>query len=389
VRVGPTSPAWYRSKRLASSVWLPWVLGVVLLLGLVAASAVLGGRVDSGLVVPSAVLDGQQASADSAAQQVRRNLNAGLQDISQLAAGMALADWAANPEPYLKDFAGRHKRYRSVYLLDARHKVIASTGGNPHPETVPDRPQQPGMTNAVKIDVVPVVVQYAPVRLRDKQVVTLVTEYDLSHLRTALSEVRPGTAWVVTTAGEVVASTSGFTAFQRLDSHDLRRAAEAAHEGSGVVATGGSRSASDIVAHAPVHGDGPASGLGWGVVTSRSVDSVALPRTNARQHALLFSLVLGALTTTIFGWLLFMFLRPLRELVRQAERLASGDLSEPVEVRRYDEIGLIARSLERMRVRVIRELIQQQPAPADTDQTVPQRQVAGNVQGPVQPEGNG
>lgn len=395
-----TAPLWYRPKRLASSVRLPWFLGVVSLLGLVAATAILGGKVDSGLIVPTAVLDAQQASTDSAAQQIRRSLNAGLQDLDQLSGNLGLAEKPGDLEPYLKDFAGRYKRYRSVYLLDGGRKVIARTGGEPHLDTVPDKVQEPGMTNALKIDSVPVVVQYAPVHLRDKRVATIAAEYDVSYLRSALDGVRPNTVWVVDREGQVVASTSGFTAFQKLDRDDLRRAATSAHDASGVATVGGSRTARDIVAHAPVHGEGAASALGWGVVTSRSVDTVALPQTQARRQALLFSLVLAALTVIIFSWLMVVFLRPLRELVREAERLADGDLSEPVEVRRYDEIGLVGRALERMRVRVIREATRpvspplppppppqapRSPAPASADffPTAPHRQVVSSAPWPV------
>jgi HAMP domain-containing protein len=395
-----TGPTWYRPKRLASSVRLPWFLGVVSLLGLVVATAILGGRVDSGVIVPTAVLDAQQASTDSAAQQIRRSLNAGLQDLDQLSGNLGLAEKPGDLEPYLKDFAGRYKRYRSVYLVDGGRKVTARTGGEPHLDPVPDKIQEPGMTNALKIDSVPVVVQYAPVHLRDKRVVTIAAEYDVSYLRSALDGVRPNTVWVVNRDGQVIASTSGFTAFQQLDGADLRRAATSAHDASGVATVGGSQSAKDIVAHAPVHGEGAASALGWGVVTSRNVNTVALPQTQARRQALLFSLVLGALTVIIFSWLMVVFLRPLRELVREAERLAGGDLSEPVEVRRYDEIGLVGRALERMRVRVIREATQhrqpprppppppqapQSPVPVSPDffPTAPHRQVVSSAPWPV------
>jgi HAMP domain-containing protein len=386
-----TTPSWYRPKRLASSVRLPWVLGLVSMLGLVGAAAVFGGKVDSGLTVPTAVLDAQQASTDSAAQQIRRSLNAGLQDLAQLSSALGLAEKPGDLDPYLKDFATRYKRYRSVYLLDAGRKVIARTGGDPHPGPLPAKVDQPGMTNAVKIDSVPVVVQYAPVRLRDKRVATLAAEYDASYLRSALDGVRPSTVWVVNRDGEVVVSTAGFTAFQKLDGADLRRAAGSAHDAAGVATVGGSRSARDVVAHAPVHGEGAAAALGWGVVTSRSVNTVALPQTQARHQALLFALILGALTVIIFGWLLVVFLRPLRELVREAERLAGGDLAEPVEVRRYDEIGLVGRALERMRVRVIREATRQRvapqspPLPQSTDYfpTAPQRQVVSSAPWPV------
>lgn len=347
---------WYQPRRLASSVRLPWALGAVAMLALAAVTGSLGGRIDSGVVVPTAVLDAQQASTASAAQQVRRSLNAGLDDLSQLGGSLAMAQQAGDLGGYLTDFAGRYHRYRSVYLIDANRHVVAKAGtGDPHPDAVPAKPAAAGMTSAVKIDSVPVVVQYAPVKLRDKRSLVVAGEYDVSYVRNSLDGVHPATLWVVTSQGEVVASNSGFNAFEHLDSVDLRHAAEQAHQHSGVVTAGGSRSARDILAYAPVHGDGPASGLAWGVVTARGVDTVSLPQTQARRQAMLFAILLTALVLAIFGWLLVQFLVPLRQLVREAERLADGHVTDSVEIRRYDEIGLVGRALERLRIRLIRE----------------------------------
>jgi methyl-accepting chemotaxis protein len=80
---------------------------------------------------------------------------------------------------------------------------------------------------------------------------------------------------------------------------------------------------------------------------------VALPQTQAREQALLFGLLLLVLSLGVFGWLYAMVLRPLQRVRLEAERLASGDLQAPVEIRRYDEIGLIAHSLEQTRLLLI------------------------------------
>jgi hypothetical protein len=329
---------WYRPRRLASSVWLPWAFGLLALSALVVGAVVVGGRVDHGLVVPTAVLDAQQASTDSAAQQVRRGLNAGLQDLTQLGGGLTLAARSAELDQQLKDFLGRYRRYRAVYVLDAGRHVLSHAGGAPHPESVPGKPTQPGMTNAVRIDQTPVVVQYLPLRLHDGRAVVLAAEYDVAYVRNALDTVRPTTVWVVNSQGQVVASNSGFVAFQQLERGDLRQAGALAHDKPGVT-TSGSRTAREIVAYAPVHGDGPASALSWGVVTSRSVDTIQLPQTQARNRALLFALLLGGVTLGVFGWMYLLWLRPLRQLVRQAEGIADGDVHDHIEVRRYDEVG--------------------------------------------------
>jgi len=81
-----------------------------------------------------------------------------------------------------------------------------------------------------------------------------------------------------------------------------------------------------------------------------------LPQRGARHQALAFGLVLLAISLGTFGWLYAMVLKPLRRLGRDAERLAYGDLRQPIEIRRYDEIGLIAHSLERVRLVLLRRI---------------------------------
>jgi HAMP domain-containing protein len=343
-----------KRRRLAASIWLPWILGVVSLLALAVGAQVYGGRIDTGIVVPTAVLDAQQATTGTAAQQVRRSLNAGLTDVVQLADGLAYATRTSAFAASLAAFSKRFHRYRTVYLLDTAKHVVAHTGGGPHPTLIPAKISAAGMTGAVKPEAVPVVVQYAPVKLTDHRTFTLAAEYDAAYLRYSLTGARPATVWVVDRGGKVIASTAGFTAFQQLADTGLRHAASKAHSGSGVATTGGSQAAKDVVAYAAVHGDGPASDLSWGVVTSRSVDTVALPQIQARHQATLFAVLLTALAVGIFGWMLVLFLIPLRRLVHDAERLADGDLEEPVEVRRLDEVGLVGGALERVRVRLIR-----------------------------------
>ena len=68
--------------------------------------------------------------------------------------------------------------------------------------------------------------------------------------------------------------------------------------------------------------------------------------------------LLTLLALLIFGWLYLVVIQPILRLQHEAERLAYGDLSRPVEVVRYDEIGLVARALERIRILLIRRRAQ-------------------------------
>ncbi|MFD7164288.1 HAMP domain-containing protein [Streptomyces violascens] len=342
-----------RPRRLASSVWVPWTCGLLALLTVAGTVLAAGGRFERGVTVPTAVLDSQQAVTTGAAQQVRRSLRAGELDLAQLADGLTLGSDPAKFDSQVKHFNKRYGRYRSVYILDAQRRVLAHAGAAAHPDRVPERPENAGSSDAVRVDQVPVVVQYVPFSYGSNDRAIVVAEYDLAKLRHAFDAAQPATAWVVDTKGEVLASTAGFTAFERLAREELRRAAQTDKP---VVSLGdGSADAREIVAAAPVNVGGKNPGPSWRVVTARSVHTVLLPETRARDQALLLAQVLAVVTLGLFGWLYVMWLRPLRRLVRDAERVADGDLHDIVEVRRYDELGLVARALERIRAGKVAE----------------------------------
>jgi len=94
-----------------------------------------------------------------------------------------------------------------------------------------------------------------------------------------------------------------------------------------------------------------------------------LPQTDARRHALLAGFALALTALLVFGWIYIIVLRPLLALQGEAERLVFGDLSRSVQIMRYDEIGLIARALERLRVKLIGRRVpsQAQEQAQDTD----------------------
>ena len=348
------------------------MFGLLSLLSIAATTAWVGGRVDRGVAVPATVLDLQQAAAVAAAQQVRNGMQAGLQDLRQLASGLSVVTNAATFDGQVKAFAKRYHRYRSVYVLDASRRVMAWAGMAPHLNHVPAGPERAGMTDAVDIDHVAVVVQYAPFLSAGRQAIA-VAEYDLARLRFALDTVKPSAAWVVNAKGEVVASTKGFVAFEHLARGLLRGAAAASYDKPGVSISHGGIDAGEIVASAPVRdGDKTSVVPQWGLVTARSINAVVLPQTQARDQALLVALALTVVTVGVFGWLYLMWLRPLRRLVRDADRIAQGDLTTAVEIRRHDEVGLVAGAVERIRVGLIRDIAaRRQPDHTQLLRTVP------------------
>lgn len=104
-----------------------------------------------------------------------------------------------------------------------------------------------------------------------------------------------------------------------------------------------------VLAAAPL--SGAPGGPGWVVLTSTPV-GVSTP---GRTPFVLAGLLLALLVLLVFGWLDRALLRPLGRLSVDAQRLALGELDEPVRVGRLDEIGRTAQGLERARVALVRK----------------------------------
>lgn len=355
---------------------LPWLTGLVVLLLLAAGTAILIGRPRGTDTVPGAVMDAQLTITESSAQSVRKGVNEGIDDLDQLGQALAARAEPVEPAPLgreLEVVRVLHGRYRAAYVVDAAHAVIAAQGESSRPDLLPAGiPTAAGMNDAVDTGARPLIQQYAPATVAGRRII-VAGHYDVEFLRFPLEIARPGTAWVVNRRGQVIVSTTGFSPFQLLPRASLRDAAARGGRGdSGAKIYTGSLDSSEIVAFAPVTGPGPAGQLGWSVVSARDVSSVSLPATDFRRQALLFAILLAILTALIFGWLNAMVLRPVRWLQGEAERVAYGDLREPIEIRRYDEIGHVAQSLERIRILLIRRRMQDSGATSATVGESPQ-----------------
>jgi HAMP domain-containing protein len=383
-RARRTNPGELGAYRLASSVKLPWGIGLSALLILAAASAVLVGRTgESTLRVPQAVLDYQEQIAHDAAQATRRSLNAGVRDLDQLARVAASAE--ATDLPHLRasllEFAQSHGRYTSVVAVDGRGRVLVLAGSAPPQVGLGSQAPRvvgPGMREVPQPSGKrPLIQQFAPVTAARSRVRTLIGYYDPSFMQFPLDVSRPGHAWVVNRRGQTVGARGARPVLGSLPSLRLREAAvRAVSNISGAQSIGGSIESQEVVSHVPVTGGGPAGQLGWGVVATRSVSSYALPHTEARRQGVIVGVVLGVLAILIFAWLYVVVLKPLIRLQEEAERVAYGDLSNSVEVVRYDEIGLVARALERLRVTLIRKRVQSMPRKASGNGKPPRRPVS-------------
>lgn len=372
-----------RTYRLASSVRLPWFFGLMLFLLIALAAALLIGRTGNNVQVPQTVLNYQETVTQSAAQTVRRGANEGVEDLESFSATLSPVlpddgeESAGLTEP-LRGVAQVQERYLQLYVINEQGEIVANAANEEErdlsydPLEIVDPFQNTGMSFAWQDEQasVPIILQYATLPTQEGPDRAVVGWYDPAFFEYSLETAGAGEAWLVNERGQVIGARQGFTAFQELPRQALREAAARAADGeSGTTVVSDSPSTPEIVSFAPVAGGGPAGSLDWSVVTARSVNSISLPETNARRQGLTIAAITALGAVVIFGWLWLQVLRPLFKLQREAERLAYGDLSRGVEVVRYDELGLTARALERIRILLVRRRIQgedQQPRSDDT-----------------------
>lgn len=363
-RARRTKPGEPRSYRLANSIRLPWGIGLAVFLLLAVGAGVLSGRSSQDrFEVPAIILDYQQGIANDAAQSVRRGVNEGVDDLTEIAlvlqAGRGID--AASLQDALASVGELHGRYTSISVLDGAGEVVAQVGADPQLAVLDPEPpyRDPGMSDAVPSDdgeglVIP---QFAPLDVAGENW-TIVGFYDPGFLKFPLEGALPGEAWVVNRDGRIVGGLNTAPPLGTLPRATLREAAsDAANGNSGALSAGGSLDNQEVVSFAPIAGIGPSAQLGWGVVTTRSVQTFSLPATDAERQGMLLAIVIGILALVVFAWIYIVILRPIFQLQKEAERLAFGDLSKTVEVVRYDEIGLVARALERIRILLIRKRV--------------------------------
>ncbi|MBI2907596.1 MAG: GAF domain-containing protein [Chloroflexi bacterium] len=90
----------------------------------------------------------------------------------------------------------------------------------------------------------------------------------------------------------------------------------------------------------------------WGITVEQSSDTLLATSRHILERQILFGIaaMLLAVAVTWFG--VRRVVRPLKLLTSVAERFAVGNLEEPINLNRDDEIGILARAFESMRVRL-------------------------------------
>lgn len=361
-----------RSGRLqrASSIRVPWAVGLLLFSVIAVAIPLYAGGDPTPGEVPEILLQQQEAVTRHGAQSVRRSVNEGVADLLELANALEVVQ-PLDPQrerELLSGFIDVHRRYPALYLLGPGPRPRVQVGGEPRPDLLPgDRPfRTAGMQDASLQGEDLVIPQFAPVRRCPRlpgstapptctPSSAVVAHYEPAFLLNPIGGLELGRAWIVNKKGQVLATPGVAERLPLLPRPDLRDAAARAVEGeNGSYAQRLSGGRTEVVAFAPVSGFGPSGSQGWAVVTARPVDQLARTTDDRSRNALALALLTGVAVLVVFGWLWHSVIRPIDELEREADRVAHGDLDRPVEVVRHDEIGLVARSIERLRVAALR-----------------------------------
>lgn len=200
----------------------------------------------------------------------------------------------------------------------------------------------------------PAVAVVVPIQGRQDQIISLLTGLiDLTdpEIRKPIEKARQlghtGHALIVNEEGLIVASTIP-EHFLIPGEHQAfyRRMLVTRHSGVESVPTNGAHNQLHIMAFASL------DNVPWGVAVGGNAAETMAPVRRLRNGILLLgtlslAIVLG---TTLFG--ARRLVRPVEDLTQAAQRIAGGDLNQPIAIGEGGEIGLLAQNLETMRRRL-------------------------------------
>ena len=111
----------------------------------------------------------------------------------------------------------------------------------------------------------------------------------------------------------------------------------------------------------------------WGVVV-RQTEAEAFASAKQLQGQIAMVGVLSVLGAVVLVWLTTRsVIAPVRDLTTAAKRIARGDLETPIQIKRGDEIGVLANSLDDMRARLAESIAEVQALNRDLDLRVQER----------------
>lgn len=264
--------------------------------------------------------------------------------------------------------------YNQLFLLDDRGELVWAYPAAPQPSW-PDLATHPfartaletgatsvGLVNTTTVDHPPVVAVAVPLHDGAGRIVGAVAgRLHLAHgWKVPLIPLPPGSATFVTAVvdehGTILAMAGGpepdpgRPELVKVDPHAAMLAPLLRAGTPGVRVHGGEGEEEHLVAFAPLRR------LPAGVVVEERED-VALAVPHRLRRILLFLGVVALVATSAGAWLHARYVtRPLEGLERAMRRIAAGALDEPVRVSRGDEIGMLARSFEAMRLQLKRAM---------------------------------
>ncbi|WP_043193495.1 HAMP domain-containing protein [Streptomyces sp. NRRL F-2664] len=328
----------------------------ILLLAWCVPLGLLVNRAGADVVVPQQLVNDQRERTDTLNDRIRRALNEGHADLLSVASLMGDDTTPQHMTAVLERTAREHLRYDSLYVLDATGKVLARAGaaapqaaGGKGPRAEPIALHDGGKK--------PVVV--ATAQLPGANGSAVVGELRIDFLNSLLKRPGLGEIRVVDAQHRVIASNTGYRAFEQLGDDRLDALVEGSALKVGMSPRPGSvlyRSGGDhvIAAAAPFVGGGAAKPLDWTVVSWQSAKGLAIHEYSLQNRSVLAGLLGFAVGAACLGWLQIVVVAPLRELARRAEALADGDRRTVLYPRHHDEVGAVTRSLE-----IIRQQLQQ------------------------------
>ena len=96
----------------------------------------------------------------------------------------------------------------------------------------------------------------------------------------------------------------------------------------------------------------PLSMASWGIAIRQSEEEALAPTEQLRHQFILFSIAMTLLALLLAWAIAQSVLRPVRVLTVAAQRIAAGNLVEPIQALGEDEIGVLARTFDDMRLRL-------------------------------------
>ena len=111
-----------------------------------------------------------------------------------------------------------------------------------------------------------------------------------------------------------------------------------------------SRAGKDMLAFAPL------SVAPWGIIVRDPQESIFLPSISLRKGFVVLSAISIITALLLAIGLSRSIVRPVRSLIEATQRIARGNLAEPIEASSRDEIGTLSRSFDEMRVKLAESL---------------------------------